>query len=60
MSLEKRNERLDFMKGIAILFVILNHNIPLSILDSYKFFYLIGQAVPIFNLFLWLKIYFQL
>ena len=48
MSLEKRNERLDFMKGIAILFVILNHNIPLSILDSYKYFYHIGQAVPIF------------
>ena len=48
MSLEKRNERLDFMKGIAILFVILNHNIPLSILYSYKYFYHIGQAVPIF------------
>ena len=46
--MEKRNERLDFMKGIAILFVILNHNIPLSILDSYKYFYYIFQAVPIF------------
>lgn len=36
------------MKGIAILFVILNHNIPLNILDNYKYFYHIGQAVPIF------------
>lgn len=44
------NPTFDFLKGIAILFVLLLHAIPKDILYQVGFLYHIGQAVPIFIL----------
>lgn len=46
--MNQRNEFLDFLKGVAILCVILIHNVPDMIQKETLSWYHIGQAVPIF------------
>ncbi|MGL4338773.1 MAG: acyltransferase family protein [Turicibacter sp.] len=46
--MKKRDQLLDFIKGLAIISVILIHNIPDAILDETYYWYHIGQAVPLF------------
>lgn len=47
-KVNRRNEFLDFLKGLAIICVILIHNIPDVIQKQILSWYHIGQAVPIF------------
>lgn len=46
--MNQRNQFLDFLKGVAILCVILIHNLPDMIQKETLSWYHIGQAVPIF------------
>lgn len=43
-----RNKEIDFIRGIAILSVILLHTLPLTLLECTYYTIHIGQAVPIF------------
>lgn len=47
-KVNRRNEFLDFLKGLAIICVILIHNVPDVIQKQTLSWYHIGQAVPIF------------
>ena len=47
MDKRERDYSIDFVKGVAILFVILLHNMPNESIYSIAY---IGQAVPLFLL----------
>lgn len=47
MDRRERDYSIDFVKGVAILFVILLHNMPNESIYSIAY---IGQAVPLFLL----------
>ncbi|HAX72442.1 MAG TPA: hypothetical protein DCY20_02830 [Firmicutes bacterium] len=48
--MKQREELLDFIKGLAIISVILIHNLKDPVLEDAYYWYYIGQAVPLFML----------